>query len=135
MPENIEWFRSILEEEISSSKSFFLNDISKSKTDKGIKRLKKVYSSDQVSNLIDISQLDECNIQKISNLMELYASEVMRYFLKRLCEGEVTKTGLRQKFEVNIMSENFELIENLISEDSEGLFGELFESWLINRFL
>jgi len=131
---NIEWFRSIIEEEISTSKSFFIDDISKAKTDKGIKRLKQVYSSEHLSRLIDISKFDDSDISSISNILEIYSSEVMKYFLKRLCEGEMTESGSRQLFELNIMSEDYVLIESLINKNSLSRFDELFGEWLISRF-
>ncbi len=131
---NIEWLRSIIEEEICTSKDFFLDDMSKVRTDKGIKRLKKVYSTEHLNRLVDLSKLDENEIQNISCILEIYSSEVMKYFLKRLFEGELAESGVRQLFELNIVTEENELIEGVINKDSSGDFDQLFGDWLISRF-
>lgn len=131
---NIEWLRSIIEEEICTSKDFFLDDMSKVRTDKGIKRLKKIYSTAHFNRLVDLSKLDENEIKNISCILEVYSSEVMKYFLKRLFEGELAESGVRQLFELNIVTEENELIESVINKDSSGDFEQLFGDWLISRF-
>lgn len=134
MKNEIDWFKRLLENEISSSKEFFRDDIGKAKNETGKKRLSKIYSKDICDALHNLSDFPEEKLHDISRLIELYSSECMRYLFKRIVDGEVDDEGLINNFSFKIISENSGAETVIADNKSPNNNGESIQEWLIERF-